>query len=458
MTNTSTTLKPITKLPKPVPTVPAEHWFLKNAQSFRKNQMAFIMKAHDDYGTVVDINLPTKSIISIIDPDDIKHVLVGNNRNYVKDEYTRGLSLALGNGLLTSEGDFWRRQRRIAQPAFRKHRLQRLADTMISATEEMLESWDQKSTSFNLSDEMLVLTSNIATRTLFGVSIENNLEIGNSILFGMRFLVKRFRSIVKLPVWIPTPLNIKFNRAMRLQDRAIYEIIEDRKKSNTEHHDLLAMLMEAEDEETGEKMTPKQLRDECLTLFSAGHETSANALTWTFYLLDQNPEVLEKLIREIDEVLGGRMPSAADIRNLGYTHQVIQEAMRLYPPAWIIGREALEEDEIKGYRIPKKAMVTMCTFALHRRNTLWENPEIFDPDRFTPNRIKARHKYAYIPFGGGPRLCIGTHFAMMEMQLALAMILQKFFIKVVPDQEIKLEPLITLRPYNGIQVTLEKRK
>jgi len=418
----------------------------------------FLQQAHSRYGPILEVGIPGRRLISMVEPAYIQQVLVGHNRNYIKDPNTRALKISLGEGLLTSDGDFWRKQRRIAQPAFHRHRLQQLAQNMVKHTREMLQQWEHKP-GFNLADEMMVLTSDIAATSLFGASVQNNLEIGRALLTAMRYHIQRFNNPFNLPHWMPTPANRRYQRAMQVLDRSVYGMIEQRRRAGQDgQHDLLAMLMEARDEETGEGMSDKQLRDECITLFAAGHETSANALCWLFYLLDQHPQVQQKVVAEIEAVLGQDEPTAGSIRGLEYTFRTIQEGLRLYPPAWIIGREPLADDHIDGYHIPKGAFVTMCTYVVHRLPQLWESPEAFEPDRFLPEAVKARPKYAYFPFGGGPRLCIGNHFALMEMQIVLAMVLQRFRIRCLPGQPAGMEPLITLRPKGGMQVKLEKRR
>ena len=238
-------------------------------------------------------------------------------------------------------------------------------------------------------------------------------------------------------------------------DQTIYFLIEQRRKKPEGQNDLLSMLMEARDEETGEGMTDQQLRDEVATLFAAGHETSANALSWIFFLLGQNPGILQKLRVEVGSVLEGRKPALVDLAALPYVKQVIQESMRLFPPAWVIGREPLTEDQLGEYRLPKRATLVIPTWVIHRHPEFWPEPEKFDPDRFLPEKVKARDKFCYLPFGGGPRICIGINFAMMEMQLVLPMILQKYTLRLAENQRIEKEPLITLRPKNGILVEKE---
>lgn len=443
-------------MPK-IPTTPSVHPLWGAAPAFRKDILAYLVHHMKEYGDIYEVPLPIRTIISIHNADYIKHVLVTNNKNYIKDIPTRRLSLALGNGLLTSEGEFWRRQRRIAQPAFHKERLAAMAQSMVNRTNEMLRDWEQGSSSRDISREMMVLTSDIAAKTLFGADIDDNDRFGEALVEGMRYITMSFRKIINPPLWVPTPANRRFNKLMRQQNQTIQSMIDQRRNASESRPDLLSMLMEAKDEETGEGMTDLQLRDEVITIFSAGHETSANGLTWTLYLLSQHPDIRARMEQEVDDVLRGKKPGVEDVRRLPYVHQVIQESLRLYPPAWAIGREAIGPDEIDGYPIRKKYQMLMSSYALHRNPRYWKDPETFDPDRFLPEKVKERHRFAYLPFGGGPRFCIGNNFALMEMQLVLAMITQQFRLELLPDHPIKMEPVITLRPMYGMKMSLKTR-
>ena len=445
---------------KEIPLLPSVHWFMKGAPPMRANPPIHLLENHLQRGPIVNINVPFMTYLSIWEPAYIKHILVKNNRNYIKDPATRKLSLSLGNGLLTSEGDFWRRQRRIAQPAFHRERITAMTERMVDEIEDLCAAWEKKKPGeiVSLSDEMMVLTSNIAAKSLFGADLANNLEIGKALLTSIRFITSSFRKIVMTPLWVPNANNRRFLKAQKVLDASIQGIVAERRNTNNEgNDDLLAMLMEAKDEESGERMSDQQLRDELITLFSAGHETSANGLNWAFYMLDQHPDIQEKVVAEIQSKIGKARPQAADLMKLTYTRQVLMEVMRLYPPAWAIGRESLEDDEVDGYFIPAKSAIVMASFAVHRNPAFWPDPERFDPSRFEPEKIKERHKFAYMPFGGGPRLCIGRDFAIMEMLAALAMILTRFEVKLKKDHPIELEPLITLRPLYGIQAELRRR-
>jgi cytochrome P450 len=269
--------------------------------------------------------------------------------------------------------------------------------------------------------------------------------------------VRRTFAPITLPLAIPTPRNRAYRGAQQELDRVVYGIIEKRRKDGGEADDVLAMLMAARDEETGEAMDDRQLRDEVMTMFLAGHETTANALAWTWSLLSKNPAERRKLEAEVDAVLGDRPPTFDDLASLKYTRMVVDESMRLYPPAWIVGRTAMQDDTIRGYRVPKGSFVAAATYLTHRHPGFWSNPEGFDPERFTPEASASRHRYAYIPFGAGPRICIGNAFAIMEAQLVTAMIAQRFRVDLASGAKLEPEPLITLRPRGGVPVTLRRR-
>lgn len=435
---------------KKPPKSAASHWLWKNSKKFFQNPPEYMNQQRAELGDFYALNFPIPNFYGLTHPDQVKYLLVTNNKNYLKDWGTQQLKLALGNGLLTNEGDFWRRQRRIAQPAFHRARLAALMQTMVDSTAERLTHWKSKQVPFDVAEEMTLLTSDIVSKTLFGSNVENLDEISESMHFINRYLTVTLRRLIPVPVWLPTSFNRTFKRHLKKIDGLIGKMVQDRRNHPENRNDLLAMLMEAQDEESGERMTDGQLRDECMTLFAAGHETSANSLAWTLFLLGKHPDIWERLRQEVKEILGNRLPTMDDLRQLPYTLQVIQESMRLYPPAWAIGREAIAADEVEGYPIKPKSQILMSPYAIHRHPDFWENPEEFDPERFSPENSKNRHKYAYLPFGGGPRLCIGNNFAMMEMQIVLAMITQKFRLKLTDDQAVEMEALITLKPRNGV--------
>ncbi|PCJ88191.1 MAG: cytochrome P450 [Flavobacteriales bacterium] len=437
------------------------HWLFQNSMEIKENILGFVQKYRPQYGNYFRADTIAQDICFITDPDGVKHVLQENNRNYTKSFGYEILKMFLGEGLLTSEGDFWRKQRRLAQPAFHKERLAKITKEMAASAEQMSENWEKLSENgkaVNVLHQMNEITLDIVAKSLFGADVGANLEdIRNAITITNEYAMKRIVQLVRLPLWIPTPAIRKYNKAARKLNDIIFGIIEKRRKNQAEHPDLLSMLMAAVDEETNEGMDDQQLRDEAMTIFIAGHETTAIALFWIWYLLAKHPEVEKKLHEELSAVLGDQQPSYEHIPRLKYTRQVIDESMRLYPPAWMVGRRPIKDDVIGGYQVPKGINVLMCTFDIHRHPDYWENPEEFNPERFSEENVKKIKKYAYFPFGGGPRLCIGNNFALMEAQIIVATLAQKFKLKLASEKHPEMEPLITLRPKGEIEMVIEKR-
>ena len=445
---------------RPVPLVPGVPG-LGNTLAFLRDPLAILNKVQRMNERVVHLRVGGRHQYLVLTPEDSKHILQENNRNYGRSPAFQILQIFLGNGLLTSEGDFWRRQRRLAQPAFHRQKLAALANAMISESAAWVDELTQQNLSqpVNLSQAFMDVTMRIVCKTLFGSDVSTDLAKLSSALESLNYLANaRMLSPVRFPMHWPTPNNVKFRRAAVVVDTFIYGVINQRKQqTDTTHDDLLDMLRLAEDEETGETMSDQQLRDECVTLFAAGHETTAVSMAWTVHLLTQHPEVLARLRREVQIILGDAQLPAPDVfRQLTYTMQVIQESMRLYPPAWIMSRMALADDHIGPYTIPKgdTALVSPCL--LHRNPEHWPDPDRFDPDRFAPGRDKERPSYAYLPFGGGPRLCIGNQFALMEMQILLALLVRTFDLRAVSDKPVPTQPLITLRPKTPILAYLKK--
>ena len=437
---------------------------LGNTLSFLRNPLGILQTLQSQYDRLVHLQIGGRHQYLVLRPDDVKHILQENHRNYGRSPAFEVLKIFLGNGLLTSDGDFWRRQRRLAQPAFHRQRLAALAQTMVSETANWIDELKAAQTAqpVNMSQAFMDVTMRIVCKTLFGSDVVGKLDGLSSALDSLNYLAnQRMLSPVRFPMTWPTPANRRFRQSGELVDAFIYGLINQRKQHPTaESNDLLSMLQTAEDKETGDwpnsgRMSDKQLRDECVTIFAAGHETTAVSMAWTLHLLTQHPDVLAQLKAEIETVLGdARLPSPDAFRSLTYTMQVVQESLRLYPPAWIMSRLALADDHIGPYTIPAGATALVSPYVLHRDPAQWPKPTQFDPDRFAPGRDRERHSYAYLPFGGGPRLCIGNQFALMEMQILLAMLVRTFDVKPVPNQRVVPQPLITLRPRKGIQMAL----
>lgn len=426
----------------------------------RANPIRAFLDAADRYGDVVRMKAGPYDGYQISNPADIKHVLQDNYRNYHKSPLYERLKDFVGEGLLTSEDSFWLRQRRLAQPAFHRQRLIAIADAMVDCTEQMLERWQDvadRGATIDLVQELMHLTQRIIVRTMFSTDLGSAAEVVNRTWPIVNQRVGETFWATKLETRLPLPANRRFRRALQELEAVVYRIIAERRRSGRDEADLLSMFLAARDEDTGERMTDRQLRDEVMTMLLAGHETTSLALSWTYFLLWQHPEADRSVADEAARVLGGRRASFADAERLTCTRMVLEESMRLYPPAWGFSRLALADDEIGGYRVPAGSIVFMIPFVVHRRPALWPDPERFDPERFTPDRVADRPRFAYFPFGGGPRQCIGNQFAVVEAQLILATVARRWRVQVEPGQAIEPEPLITLRPKPGIRVRLFPR-
>lgn len=428
----------------------------------RKGLIRFYEDSWREYGDVVRIQTGPVAQYLITDPEDIKHVLLDNKDNYEKGLLAlQKLRMVLGEGLFTSEGELWRKQRGVMQPTFTPRAVGRFADTMVDSTNRMLNAWSRRAAegkSFNINTQMMRLTMSIIGRTMFSIDIgRDSIKAARAFTYVLENMSTRSANLIDIPLSIPTPSNRRFNRAIAILDNFIYGIIDQRMRAPGDKQDLLQTLVNARDPQTGQGMTRRQLRDEVITIFFAGHETTAQALTWCWYLLAQHPRVEEELHEEIDRVLGGRTPTFEDASRLDYTSRVVEEAMRLYPPVWIFVRQSLSEDVLGGYTIPKDSMIVLSQYLTHRHPDLWENPLRFDPDRFTPEGSAGRHRYSYFPFGGGPRICVGNNFAMLEAVLAVAMTAQRFRVRLVPGQDIQPKMVGTLRPNRPVMVTLQPR-
>jgi cytochrome P450 len=426
----------------------------------RSDPIRTFLDAADQYGDIVHLKAGPYHGFLLSNPADIKHVLQDNARNYHKSPLYDRLRDNLGNGLLTSEDSFWLRQRRLVQPAFHRQRLAAMADAMVSCTEQMLERWERTAASGATIDvvaEMMALTQAIIVRTMFSTDLGATTEIVNRTWPIINRRIGETFWSTKLETTLPLPANTRFWRALRELDAVVYRIIADRRQTNRDEADLLSMLLSARDDETGARMTDRQLRDEVMTMLLAGHETTSLALSWTYYLLSQHPDVEQGIADEVGRVVGGGRPAFAHVDQLTRTRRAIEESLRLYPPAWGFSRRALADDEIGGYRVAKGSLTFLIPYVVHRRPKLWPDPERFDPDRFAAEHESARPRFAYFPFGGGPRGCIGNQFAMLEAQLIVAAIAQRYRLDLVPGQQIRPEPLITLRPHPGIQAMLRRR-
>ncbi len=418
--------------------------------------------AWKQYGDIVRLRaLPGVYFFLLVHPDAIEHVLAKNHKNYRKpDSFNKPASLLAGKGLLTDEGPSWLSRRRLVQPAFSRQRLNALDGPVVRASEAMMKRWERAGDGqvLDILPEMMRLSLSIASTTLFSADISNEAdEIGKSYREAFAYVSYRMNHPFSLPTWLPIPRNRRFAQAKKVIDRVVFDLIARRRRDGEVHDDLMAMLMAAQDEETHGGMTDQQVRDEALTLLTAGHETVGAALSWTWYLLSKHPEVQQSLHDEVVGGLDGRQPTTSDLSNLRLGRAVFEEAMRLYPPAWGMPRESIEADKIMGYHIPPKSAIVLGQFLTHRHPDFWEEPDQFRPERFLAEVPVNRPRFAYFPFGGGPRVCIGSQFAMIEAQLVLATVIQRYEMELVADHPVVPDPTFTLRPKHGVKVILRRR-
>jgi cytochrome P450 len=397
----------------------------------------------------------------IFHPHDVKHVLQENHRNYSKDTYLMHfLRPLLGQGLFTNDGLSWLHQRRLMQPAFHRKQLATFGALMTGATGVMLERWHNaapRDQPVDVTVEMMRLTLRIVGQALFSIDLSDETDtVGQAFTA----LMTPFTDYIYHPVpplAVPTPRNRRIQQSIRTLDGVVQQMITEHRRLGSDTDDLLSLLVLARDEETGEGMNDRQVRDEVMTLLLAGHETTSNALTWTWYLLSQHPDVESRLHAELERVLGGRIPMVEDLPRLVYTRMVLEEALRLYPPAVGFNRKALADDEVGGYVVPANTLIWLSPYTTHRHPDFWEDPDVFDPERFSPERAAGRPHFAHFPFGGGPRLCIGSNFARMEAELILATIAQRYQLRLLPGHQVDPQVLLSMRPRHGLPMMLLER-
>ncbi|SEJ01271.1 Cytochrome P450 [Dyadobacter koreensis] len=419
---------------------------------FAKDPLSAIRKGFDTCGDTFRLKLFREFLVSR-DPAFFKHILVTNNKNYKKGSSSKMLNPVLGNGLVTSEGDFWLRQRRLVQPAFHRERLQELFVTMGTITAAFLDEMEQYRgmEPVDIDAKMMGITADIALRTLFGnISNEDKMQIYHQVNRTQKYLVSRVRRPYRIPLMIVNGEKSRFKRDLEYFNKLVFEFIRERHNSGESRNDLLQLLLDSLDEETGAQMNDQQIRDEAITMFAAGHETSATGLSWLLLELARQPSIVAKMRKESE--IFDIVPSFDQLMKLTYTRQVIEEGMRLYPPAWTMTREALGDDQVESQAYPKGISVMMSIYELHRNPNIWNNPLIFDPENFNTEHVKNRGKFDYLPFGAGPRLCIGQQFAMMEMQLILAALIKRFDFEIDQKHAIGIYPQIVLKSTNGIKL------
>jgi cytochrome P450 len=427
---------------------------------FRRRPLAALFEISDACGDVARLRFPVKPHTAHLlrHPDHVRHVLIDNVKNYGKK--TRGyqkLRGVLGSGLVTSEGDFWKRQRRIANPAFHRERIAHFGEVMVRCTSEMLDGWGARAAKgerLDISREMMRVTLRVIGLTMLSADVEaRSSTVGEAIDQLVHIVIRRVNNLLDWPERLPTRENRSYDRALRALNRVVNEVIAERRRTGQQKDDLLSMLMSARDPETGATMSDVQLRDEVMTVFLAGHETTANTLSWTLRLLSLHPDAARRVREEVRAVAGAHPPKVEDLDKLVYTEKAIKESMRLLPPVWFISRSVVEDDIVGGYHVAKGSMVLISPYLTQRDPRFWANPEGFDPERFAPDEEAKRPKCSYFPFSVGPRKCIGEAFAVMEARLILATIVQRARLDLVPGRRVELDPTVTLRPKNGVWMT-----
>lgn len=440
----------------PVPPGPKGSLILGNLPGMRRDPLGLLLAAARDHGPVSRLKL-VETIYLLNHADDVKHALMTNNDNYAKARLTVRIKPIVGDGLLTSGGDFWRRQRRLAQPAFHRTRLASFADAMARLTADMLGGWRDGDV-IDVSDAMSRLTLRVIGLTMMGADLEEDAgRVGSALGTALTVTNDRFQRLFFLPS-LPTPSNIRFDRAMRILEGLVTRIIAERRAKGGDRGDLLSMFMETQDADTGERMTDKQLRDEVMTMLLAGHETTSNALSWTFHLLALHPAAAARVREEADAAFGADGPTFESLRRLQFCRWTVQEAMRLYPPVWLFARTAAADDVLpSGWRVPAGKTIFVCPYTLHRDGAYWPDPERFDPERFSEAGAAGRPRTAYVPFAAGPRQCIGNEFALMEATIILAMVCRDWRLGFARARPPEPEPSITLRPKGGLPMTIFRR-
>jgi cytochrome P450 len=446
-------MTPVRKLPGP-----RGHWLLGALPRLRTDMLGFFEECFREHGDAAYFRVANRRSMLLSHPNDIERVLVTENRRFIKNYALSFLKPLLGNGLLLNEGQSWLRQRRLIQPAFSRQRVESYAPAMVECTERLMDEWQDGGT-YDVGPAMMRLSMTIAGRTLLGIDVSERFrEVSRCLETVMYDFLSRFGSALVLPYWMPTFRNVRLKSAIRKLDRILQQLIDERRATGAGGGDFVSLLLNARDEEDGQGISDRQIRDEVMTMFLAGHETTANALSWTLYLLGQHPEIQERLQSEARAVLGGRQPTVADIPQLTLCEQVIREAMRLYPPAYVVGRRPTEEVTIGRHFIAAGTNVLMSQWIVHRDPRWFSDPLRFDPDRWADGLATRLPKYAYFPFGGGPRVCIGNTFALFEAPLILAMLAQRFTLELVTQGPIRIRPAVTLRPGQPIEMRVRRRE
>jgi cytochrome P450 len=428
--------------------------------ALRKNPLKFIIDMNKTYpGGIVHWKLLHRDIVLLNDPILVRDVLQTNQKHYIKNYMYDKLKLLLGLGLLTSEGQLWKKQRKMIQPSFHKQHINNLFDEMLHCTNEMIKDWKVEATNegkIDFAPEMMKVTLQIIAKTMLSADFKMEAKsVGVSLTYLLKAIEEKVFQGINFPLWVPTQANIEFKSKRKVLDKLIFKLISERRKTGQQKGDLLDMLMGSRYEDNGEAMPDNLLRDELMTIFLAGHETTANALTWTFYLLAKHPEVYQKLKKEVKEVVGDGELTFQHLHQLKFTKACINESMRLFPPVWLFGRRATEDNMVGDYLIMKDTSVLISPYIVHRNADYWKNPEVFNPERWDTEEVKQMDKFAYFPFAAGPRMCIGNNFALLEADIILTKVIQQFDFNYIGESEPVMDPTLTLRVKDGMPMQIK---
>jgi cytochrome P450 len=432
----------------------------RNLSDLQRDPYELFLRLHQEFGGIVRLRLGPYLTHLITDPELVKHVLVDNRRNYARGRMYDNFKLFFGAGLLTTDGAVWRAHRRVVQPAFHHEAIDATTETIAEVTSHTLDRWQSRADfgeAFDLVPELMRLSLTVLGKVMFGADLaQPGDEVDTSLRFALRAMIVSGHLEQLMPRWMPTPYNRKLRHSQQVLHGLMDRVLAERLSRRKQGHDLLSLLLSAADEDGG-GFDRAAVHDEMMTIFLAGHETTGTALAWTLYALATRPEVRARVEHEVDRALAGRVPGLADLASLPYTRMVVEESLRLCPPIWTFPRDALTDDQVGGYHIPAGSSVFLSPYVTHRCSDLWDNPEAFDPERFSPERAMLRPRFAYFPFGGGQRQCIGQSLALLQLQIVTAMVAQRVRLHPVPGHQIACAQQVSLRPAHGIPVTVHPR-
>jgi cytochrome P450 len=440
---------------------PRGNVFTGSLAPFADDPIKMLVDLQQEYGGIARLRVGPYLVHAVTHPEGVRHVLQGNYKNYARGKFYENFKLFFGEGLLTTDGEYWLRHRRMAQPLFHRKVVDGCTNTATEAIGRMLDRWEDDARGdepIELVGDMMQVSLSILGRVVFNMDFSGYAPVINpSVLVGLKTMMPQGNLNDFIPRWVPTPYNRRLTRAQQRLRDVMHKVISEHAVGGEGTLDLITLLQSTPDAETGQKLTDQEIHDEVMTIFMAGHETTGNGMAWTLYAVAQHPEVRERLEAEVDEVLGDRVPTLEDLPRLTYARMVVDESLRLYPPIWGYTRDPVADDEIDGYYIPAGSTIFLSPFATHRHPDVWEDAETFDPERFAPDRADSYPPFAYFPFGGGSRKCIGYNLAHLQMHLVTAMVAQRFRVEVVPGHPVSYGRMVALRPEHGIEATLHRR-